>query len=118
MPQSVGKVLFWRVWHAKPLHPGLPHDKPLPLLGIPKGGTGLARQAPTWFALCQGLESGAEEEGGCGSMKKKRGFCKPLVGRVGVEPTQYLYRRILSPLRLPIPPPPRVCSILPSSRRF
>ena len=29
------------------------------------------------------------------------------VGRVGVEPTRYLYRRILSPLRLPIPPSPR-----------
>ena len=29
------------------------------------------------------------------------------MGRVGVEPTQYLYRRILSPLRLPIPPSPR-----------
>lgn len=27
---------------------------------------------------------------------------------MGVEPTQYLYRRILSPLRLPIPPSPRV----------
>ena len=26
---------------------------------------------------------------------------------MGVEPTQYLYRRILSPLRLPIPPSPR-----------
>jgi hypothetical protein len=31
-------------------------------------------------------------------------FCS--VGRVGLEPTRYLYRRILSPLRLPIPPPP------------
>jgi hypothetical protein len=30
-----------------------------------------------------------------------------LVGRVGLEPTQPLGRRILSPLRLPIPPPPR-----------
>ena len=29
-----------------------------------------------------------------------------LVGRVGIEPTRYLYRRILSPLRLPVPPPP------------
>ena len=27
------------------------------------------------------------------------------VARVGVEPTWYCYRRILSPLRLPIPPP-------------
>jgi hypothetical protein len=26
---------------------------------------------------------------------------------VGLEPTRYRYRRILSPLRLPIPPPPR-----------
>ncbi len=30
-----------------------------------------------------------------------------LVGRVGVEPTRYKYRRILSPLRLPIPPSPQ-----------
>jgi hypothetical protein len=29
------------------------------------------------------------------------------VGRVGVEPTWCLHRRILSPLRLPIPPSPR-----------
>ena len=29
------------------------------------------------------------------------------VGREGVEPSQYHYRRILSPLRLPIPPSPR-----------
>jgi hypothetical protein len=35
-----------------------------------------------------------------------------LVGRVGVEPTQCLHRGILSPLRLPIPPPPHVASIL------
>ena len=28
------------------------------------------------------------------------------VGRVGVEPTKSCLRRILSPLRLPIPPPP------------
>jgi hypothetical protein len=31
-----------------------------------------------------------------------------LVGRVGVEPTQPLGRQILSLLRLPIPPPPRI----------
>ncbi len=30
-----------------------------------------------------------------------------LVGRVGLEPTRYRYRQILSLLRLPIPPPPR-----------
>ena len=30
------------------------------------------------------------------------------MGRVGVEPTQHLCRRILSPLRLPIPPSPRI----------
>jgi hypothetical protein len=29
------------------------------------------------------------------------------VGREGVEPSQYHYRRILSPLRLPIPPSPQ-----------
>jgi hypothetical protein len=29
-----------------------------------------------------------------------------LVGRVGLEPTRYRYRQILSLLRLPIPPPP------------
>src|SRR5688572_13525942 len=29
------------------------------------------------------------------------------VGREGVEPSRYHYRRILSPLRLPIPPSPR-----------
>ncbi len=29
------------------------------------------------------------------------------VARVGVEPTGYRYRRILSPLRLPVPPPSR-----------
>ena len=29
------------------------------------------------------------------------------VGREGVEPSQCLHRRILSPLRLPIPPPPQ-----------
>ena len=34
------------------------------------------------------------------------------IGRVGIEPTQYLYRRILSPLRLPIPPPPLSENIL------
>ena len=34
------------------------------------------------------------------------------VGRVGVEPTQCLHRGILSPLRLPIPPPPQVRTIL------
>ena len=38
---------------------------------------------------------------------KKRDRQRSLVGRVGVEPTQCLHRRILSPLRLPIPPPPR-----------
>ena len=32
-------------------------------------------------------------------------FC---VGREGVEPSRYFYRRILSPLRLPIPPSPQV----------
>ena len=31
-----------------------------------------------------------------------------LVGRVGVEPTRCHHRRILSPLRLPIPPPPQL----------
>ena len=30
------------------------------------------------------------------------------MGRVGLEPTRCHHRRILSPLRLPIPPPPRV----------
>jgi hypothetical protein len=30
------------------------------------------------------------------------------VGRVGLEPTRPLGRRILSPLRLPIPPSPRL----------
>ena len=30
------------------------------------------------------------------------------VGRVGVEPTRCFHRRILSPLRLPIPPSPRL----------
>ena len=34
------------------------------------------------------------------------------IGRVGIEPTRYLYRRILSPLRLPIPPPPLSENIL------
>ena len=29
------------------------------------------------------------------------------VGREGVEPSRCHHRRILSPLRLPIPPPPR-----------
>ncbi len=29
------------------------------------------------------------------------------VGREGVEPSRCLHRRILSPLRLPIPPSPR-----------
>ncbi len=31
-----------------------------------------------------------------------------LVGREGFEPTRCRHRRILSPLRLPVPPPPRV----------
>lgn len=31
-----------------------------------------------------------------------------VVPGVGVEPTWYCYRRILSPLRLPIPPPGRL----------
>ncbi len=34
------------------------------------------------------------------------------VGRVGLEPTRCLHRRILSPLRLPIPPPPLTYIIL------
>ena len=45
------------------------------------------------------------------NLYKPNRLCQPgsvsLVGRVGVEPTQYFYRRILSPLRLPIPPSPR-----------
>ena len=36
-----------------------------------------------------------------------RGALYLVVDRVGVEPTRYCYRRILSPLRLPIPPPVR-----------
>ncbi len=51
--------------------------------------------------------------------------CRPwlkCVGRVGVEPTQPLGRRILSPLRLPIPPPPRSLILpdagLPSSKSY
>ncbi len=35
-----------------------------------------------------------------------------LVGRVGLEPTRCHHRRILSPLRLPVPPPPRGLFIL------
>ena len=31
-----------------------------------------------------------------------------LVGTAGIEPARYFYQRILSPLRLPIPPRPRV----------
>lgn len=30
------------------------------------------------------------------------------MGREGVEPSRYHYRRILSPLRLPIPPHPHM----------
>jgi hypothetical protein len=41
---------------------------------------------------------------------KGKGYGKPpytvIVGRAGVEPAQHLCRRILSPLRLPIPPIP------------
>ena len=33
---------------------------------------------------------------------------KPLVLAVGLEPTRYCYQRILSPLRLPVPPRQRV----------
>ena len=36
---------------------------------------------------------------------------KALYGAEGVEPSRYHYRRILSPLRLPIPPPPQ-CDVL------
>jgi hypothetical protein len=36
----------------------------------------------------------------------ERGQKHLTVGRVGLEPTWCLHRRILSPLRLPIPPPP------------
>ena len=35
------------------------------------------------------------------------------MGREGVEPSQCHHRRILSPLRLPIPPSPRHAGILP-----
>ncbi len=41
---------------------------------------------------------------------------KNSVGRVGVEPTQPLGRRILSPLRLPIPPSPRTPNCMQSSK--
>ncbi len=34
------------------------------------------------------------------------------VGRVGLEPTRCHHRRILSPLRLPVPPPPHGLIIL------
>lgn len=34
------------------------------------------------------------------------------VGRVGLEPTRCHHRRILSPLRLPVPPPPHLLFIL------
>lgn len=33
-----------------------------------------------------------------------RGNAQEMVPKVGLEPTQYRYRRILNPLRLPIPP--------------
>ena len=36
----------------------------------------------------------------------------PQVGRVGLEPTRCHHRRILSPLRLPVPPPPHLLFIL------
>ena len=39
--------------------------------------------------------------------KKRTTECTFPVGREGVEPSQCLHRRILSPLRLPIPPPPQ-----------
>lgn len=39
-----------------------------------------------------------------GSIQRK----KKIVGPVGVEPTRCYHRRILSPLRLPIPPQPQV----------
>ncbi len=39
--------------------------------------------------------------------KKRTSLCAFSVGREGVEPSQCLHRRILSPLRLPIPPPPQ-----------
>jgi hypothetical protein len=34
------------------------------------------------------------------------------MGRVGLEPTRHHCRRILSPLRLPIPPPPQDVKII------
>ena len=43
----------------------------------------------------------------CVILLKNNGIFKPRkVGRVGLEPTRGNPRRILSPLRLPIPPPP------------
>ena len=79
-----------RAWRAKPLH-----------------GSHFVR---VWRVARKRKEGGGQEN--------IRGFCKPLIGREGVEPTQCHHRRILSPLRLPIPPPPRVCNILPSSQHF
>jgi hypothetical protein len=35
-----------------------------------------------------------------------------MVGPVGIEPTRVLTRRILSPLRLPVPPQPRAYILL------
>jgi hypothetical protein len=43
-------------------------------------------------------------------LKNKKSYPEDnsLMGRVGIEPTQPLGRQILSLLRLPIPPPPRI----------
>ena len=37
---------------------------------------------------------------------------------IGIEPTRYYYRRILSPLRLPIPPPRRIILVHFNTRLF
>ena len=35
-----------------------------------------------------------------------------MVPGAGIEPARYFYRGILSPLRLPIPPPGRGCGVI------
>ena len=59
---------------------------------------------PGWV-LKQGLEIGGGLPDNSDKKRQKAMLSVSYIGRVGVEPTQCLHRRILSPLRLPIPPP-------------